>query len=193
MIHTTSETWSNPMRSHISGVVCLILTAGAAIAAPAGKLAPNDIQATFFNGMPFTSSTPQAIKYTMVFTADGKMTREPQGKTGNKGEGVWKLSKDGFCTTWKNSAGQLLHAGDGGRQQMVGDQRYRRDRHLVEVGANSGRHPEVRATRAFTPFSAGFARASKDGCALWTYCHPYEARYSPSKTGVSARMARISG
>jgi hypothetical protein len=81
-------------------LVCL----GAASAAPAGKLAPNDIQSTFFNGQPFTSSTPsQAITYKMVFGTDGTMTREPQGKSGVKGEGNWKLSKDGFCTTWKNS------------------------------------------------------------------------------------------
>ncbi len=103
------------MRSQITGIVCLVFAAGAAIAAPAGKLAPNDIQATFFNGMPFTSSTPQAIKYTMVFTPDGKMTREPQGKAGVKGEGTWKLSKDGFCTTWKGSPANcfiLVTAGD---------------------------------------------------------------------------------
>ena len=25
------------------------------------------------------------------------------GKSGVKGEGTWKLSKDGFCTTWKGS------------------------------------------------------------------------------------------
>ena len=40
----------------------------------------------------------------MTFTADGKVTREPQDKAGAKGEGTWKLSKDGFCTTWKGSA-----------------------------------------------------------------------------------------
>ena len=71
-------------------------------AAAAAVLAPNDIQATFFTGQPFTASTTN-IKYKMVFTADGKMTREPIGSGGSKGEGTWKLSKDGFCTTWKGS------------------------------------------------------------------------------------------
>jgi hypothetical protein len=88
---------------------------GLAFAAPAGTLAPSEIQSTFFTGQPFTSSTPQNIKYTMVFTAEGKMTREPQGKAGVKGEGTWKLSKDGFCTTWKNSPQNcftLVAAGD---------------------------------------------------------------------------------
>jgi hypothetical protein len=104
------------MRLLILGAACaFLITAAAAAAAPPGKLAPNDIQTTFFDGEAFTSSTPQNIKYTMVFTADGKMTREPQGKTGVKGEGTWKLSKDGFCTTWKNSPANcftLLAAGD---------------------------------------------------------------------------------
>jgi hypothetical protein len=105
MIRTTSETRRNPMRQWLTGAACAVLaTAGSAVAAPAGKLAPADIQTTFFDGKPFTSSTPQNIKYTMVFTADGKMTRDPVGKSGVKGEGTWKLSKDGFCTTWKNSA-----------------------------------------------------------------------------------------
>jgi hypothetical protein len=89
------------MRLRIAGATCALLAGiGTAGAAP---LAPAEIQATFFNGQPFTSSTPQNIKYTMVFTAEGKMTREPLGKAGVKGEGTWKLSKDGFCTTWKNS------------------------------------------------------------------------------------------
>jgi hypothetical protein len=93
------------MRLRIAAAACACLAGfGIACAAPAGKLAPNDIQSTFFNGEAFTSSTPsQAITYKMVFMADGTMTRDPQGKSGVKGEGTWKLSKDGFCTTWKNS------------------------------------------------------------------------------------------
>src|SRR5260221_3804145 len=104
------------MRKRIAGASCALLAGiGLACAAPTGKVAPNDVQATFFDGKPFTSSTPQNIKYTMVFTADGKMTREPLGKAGVKGEGTWKLSKDGFCTTWKNSAANcftLVSTGD---------------------------------------------------------------------------------
>ena len=107
------------MRLSIAGALCALLTASSVAAAqpaaPAGKLAPTDIQTTFFDGQPFTSSTPQNIKYTMVFSADGKMTREPLGKAGVKGEGTWKLSKDGFCTTWKNSPANcftLVSAGD---------------------------------------------------------------------------------
>ena len=69
----------------------------------ATQLSPKEIQAEFFNGRPFTSSTSSNTKFTMVFKADGKVTRRPQGTTGVGGEGIWKLSKDGFCTTWKSS------------------------------------------------------------------------------------------
>jgi hypothetical protein len=72
------------------------------VAVIAAALAPSDIQATFFTGQPFTA-TATNIKYKMVFTADGKMTREPVGGAGSKGEGTWKLSKEGFCTTWKGA------------------------------------------------------------------------------------------
>jgi hypothetical protein len=112
------------MRLRIAGALCALVAAtGAAFAAPATKLVPNDIQTTFFNGQPFTSSTPQNIKYTMVFSADGKMTRAPLGKAGVKGEGTWKLSKDGFCTTWKNSAANcysLVPSGDNKWSVMKG-------------------------------------------------------------------------
>ena len=71
----------------------------------------------------------------MVFTADGKMTREPVGKpAAHKAEGTWKLSNDGFCTTWKGSKRQLLRsltAGDNKWSVMKGTTV---DRDLDEVG-----------------------------------------------------------
>ena len=83
-------------------VLPVALTVIASItAAFAAVLAPADIQTTFFNGQPFTTAASN-IKYKMTFTADGKMTREPIG-AGAKSEGTWKLSKDGFCSTWKGS------------------------------------------------------------------------------------------
>ena len=90
------------MRAHRAIVVTGVLLAGATTAS-AAKLTPADIQKNFFNGEPFTAATPSNIKFTMVFKPDGKVTREPVGKSGVKGEGTWTLSKDGFCTTWKGS------------------------------------------------------------------------------------------
>jgi hypothetical protein len=87
-------------RGVAAAILVVLLTANGVAAAE--KLAPSDIQSTFFNGQPFTASTPSNLKFKMTFTADGKMKRQPVG-TGAKGEGTWKLSKDGFCTTWNGS------------------------------------------------------------------------------------------
>jgi len=78
---------------------CAVLLTTTVAAAQPARLAPSEIQTTFFNGQPFTASTLSNVKYKMTFLADGKMKREPIG-SGHKGEGTWKLSKDGFCTTW---------------------------------------------------------------------------------------------
>ena len=96
-----------------------------AVAAPAAGavLAPSDIQSTFFTGQAFTSSTPSNVKFKMVFTTDGKMTREPLAQAGAKGEGTWKLTNDGFCTTWKGSTAncfRVLTAGNNKWSVMKG-------------------------------------------------------------------------
>jgi hypothetical protein len=91
------------MRALVSGIATAALIDGAAAAPAVTKLTPNEIQATFFNGQPFTSATTSNIQFKVVFMPGGKMTREPAGKSGIKGEGTWKLSKDGFCTTWKGA------------------------------------------------------------------------------------------
>jgi hypothetical protein len=92
------------MRAHVLGAAAATLFVADASPASAQRLTPNDIKATFFNGQEFTAATPSKVKYKMVFAADGKMTREPAGKTGGKGEGTWKLDQTGFCTTWKGAS-----------------------------------------------------------------------------------------
>ena len=61
----------------IAGVAVVAVTAPAFAAA----LAPNEIQATFFTGQPFTAAATN-IKYKMTFSPEGKMTREPIGSGG---------------------------------------------------------------------------------------------------------------
>ena len=108
------------MHRHIASVLgsasALVLVSSALAAPPASKLAPDVIQSTFFNGQPFTAATNSNVKFKMTFTADGKMTRAPAGGGGgSKGEGTWKLSKEGFCTTWKNAGANcftVVSAGD---------------------------------------------------------------------------------
>jgi hypothetical protein len=89
------------MRATLGGVAVIVLVPIVALAAQ--KLAPKEIQAEFFDGKPFTAATTTGNKFKMTYAPDGKVTREPQDKAGAKGEGTWKLSKDGFCTTWKGS------------------------------------------------------------------------------------------
>ena len=92
------------MRTWIASVIAGAVLACAMAAHAATKLSPKEIQDTFFTGQPFTSATPSNIKFKMVFMPDGRMTREPVSQAaGVKGEGTWKLSKDGFCTSWKGN------------------------------------------------------------------------------------------
>jgi hypothetical protein len=65
----------------------------------ADPMAPSDIQATFFDGKPFTAATTSGSQFKMIFTADGKMTRQPHGKSGKRSSGTWKLDTSGFCTS----------------------------------------------------------------------------------------------
>lgn len=91
------------MSTRIFGVVGGVLVTFIGTAFAATKLMPNEIQATFFNGQPFTAATPSGVKFKMLFTPDGKATRAPVASAGAKGEGTWKLSADGFCTSWQGS------------------------------------------------------------------------------------------
>lgn len=55
----------------------LALFLAPAVAVAADPMTPNDIKATFFNGQPFTASSPTGAKFKMTFTPDGKALREP--------------------------------------------------------------------------------------------------------------------
>ena len=89
------------MRAVLAGVAVIALLGPAA--AQITKLGAKDIQTQFFDGKTFTAATTSGTKFKMTFKPDGTVVREPQDKAGAKGEGTWKLSKDGFCTTWKGS------------------------------------------------------------------------------------------
>jgi hypothetical protein len=89
------------MRASLLVLAGTLLSVTAAFAAE--RMAPSDIQATFFNGKPFTASTTSGTQFKMTFTPDGKMTRQPSGKSGKKSSGTWKLDTSGFCTSWKGA------------------------------------------------------------------------------------------
>jgi hypothetical protein len=98
------QPWRGAMCRIVTASVGFIASIAIAVAAPApARLAPADIHKSFFNGEAFTAATPNGIAFKMVFMPNGKVTREPVGKAGVKGDGTWKLDKEGFCTTWKGS------------------------------------------------------------------------------------------
>jgi hypothetical protein len=86
------------MRAGVLAVALVLI--GSADALAAERLTANEIKATFFNGQPFTATAASNAKFKMTYTPDGKVTREPLGKIGARGEGTWKLDKFGFCTIW---------------------------------------------------------------------------------------------
>jgi len=90
------------MRTVIALTAAIVAMSGVALAAQ--KLTPKEIQIEFFDGKSFIAATTSGTKFKMTFTTDGKVTREPQDKSGQKGEGAWKLSKEGFCTTWQGKS-----------------------------------------------------------------------------------------
>ena len=90
------------MRMTLAGIAAALLVPVVAFAAQ--KLLPKEIQTEFFDGKPFNAATTSGTKFKMTFATDGKVTREPQDKAGQKGEGTWKLSKEGFCTSWREKS-----------------------------------------------------------------------------------------
>ena len=83
--------------------VFVIAVFGASPAFAADPMAPSEIQATFFNGQPFTAVALSGTKFKMTFTPDGKMTRETVEQSGTQSAGTWKLNAKGFCTSWNHS------------------------------------------------------------------------------------------
>src|SRR5262245_40838448 len=83
------------MRAEPFVVATILFHASRAFAAE--PMAPSDIQATFFNGQPFTAATLSSVKFKMTFTPDGKMTREPLAESGSKSAGTWSLMRTAFA------------------------------------------------------------------------------------------------
>ncbi|MCW5689773.1 MAG: hypothetical protein KIT76_14600 [Pseudolabrys sp.] len=112
------------MRTPVAAAAALCAGIASGLAAPApARLPPDEIQKAFFTGQPFNAATPSGVAFKMTFLPNGKVTREPTGKAGVRGEGTWTLDKNGFCTTWKNSKPNcfvLIDAGDNKWSVMKG-------------------------------------------------------------------------
>ncbi len=77
------------------------------VPAHAQALTGDQTKSLFFNGKPFVATSTTRQRFTMVFTPDGKATREQLKKAGEPTEktaGTWKVVKEGFCTSWKQGS-----------------------------------------------------------------------------------------
>ena len=97
----------------------------------------NAIKATFFNGQPFIASSPTRQRYTMVFTPDGKATREPLGKAGDKDRRDMEGREGRLLHLVEGRHDQLLSPRHqhGRRRQMVGDEGRDHGRDLEQAAA----------------------------------------------------------
>jgi hypothetical protein len=79
----------------------ILFSAGAALAGE--PMAPDEIKSAFFTGQPFTAVSLSGAKFKMIFTPDGKITRQSLEQSGTVSAGTWKLSAKGFCTAWNKA------------------------------------------------------------------------------------------
>jgi hypothetical protein len=89
------------MRVEPLAIAVILIEASVAFAGE--PMTASDIKATFFNGQPFTAASPTGTKFTMVFTPDGKMTRQALAPPNKTNVGTWKLNAKGFCTSWEHA------------------------------------------------------------------------------------------
>ena len=82
-------------------------------------MAPNDIKATFFNGQPFNAASPSGTKFTMTFTPDGKMRRQPLAQFGKTTVGIWRLNAKGFCTSWEHAGSNFFSIVQSGENKWL--------------------------------------------------------------------------
>jgi len=82
--------------------------------ADAATLSPKEVQAEFFNGQPFTSSTLSNTKFTIV--VQGR--RQSDAKAARHNRRRWRGDLEAFegrlLHHVEGQQGELLHAGDGG-------------------------------------------------------------------------------
>lgn len=68
------------------------------------KFSGEKIKAAWFDGQPFTATSPDGTAYRMVFTPDGKSTRLPlAGKKPRPTLGFWRVIAEGYCSRWAGS------------------------------------------------------------------------------------------
>src|SRR6187200_2547587 len=101
----------NPLRT----VIGIVITLGALSPALAAEfLTPDEIKSTFATGDPFTATSAGGTAKTITLNPDGTSTVKSKGKKKAAESGKWRLSADGYCSTWgKGSENCYLVKADG--------------------------------------------------------------------------------
>ena len=98
--------------------VATVFCSHQAMAASKTTLKPEEITATFGNGKAFVSSTPSGTSYMLTLNADGTASRLPA-----KGmipiPGKWRVSNDGYCSTWGSALETCYQVQKDGNRYVV--------------------------------------------------------------------------
>ena len=86
---------------HVGPLVFLGMPLSASAAFAADHMAPSDVQATFFNGKPFTASTTSGSQFKMTFTADGKFAVSLVERPARKAPALGNLTPRAFARVGK--------------------------------------------------------------------------------------------
>ena len=107
--------WEDHMRARLAGVVALLAFGPLSPPASSRRRKSRPSSSTARRSRP--RPRPRQVQDDLHDRRQGDA--RTAGQAGVKGEGTWKLSKEGFCTSWKGSAAELLHAGEHREEQMV--------------------------------------------------------------------------
>ncbi len=109
------------MRATGLTTAAIFLAAGTASAAAAGALSPSQIQSTFGTGKPFSAvSASGRSAFWFTFNAAGSALAVPKGQKSGV-SGTWRVSKDGYCSTWGTGAEHCYTIDGNGPQFDVRD------------------------------------------------------------------------
>jgi hypothetical protein len=80
-------------------------------------LTPDEIKAKFATGTPFTATSASGTAKTITLNPDGSATVKSQGKKKSASEsGKWRLSTDGYCSTWRKGTENCYLVKPAGKQ-----------------------------------------------------------------------------
>ena len=105
----------------IAGLIVMTTSFATLAATPPALLTPDQIRTLFGTGKPFTATSVSGIKtYAFTFNPDGSaMERLKGAKKGVSGK--WRVSDNGYCTTWNGGTEHCYTVDKGAKSYEVRD------------------------------------------------------------------------